>query len=143
MATPRADQLPKELTCLNHIVAWRTEIREGSTKPTKVPYNLATGQKARSNHPEDWAAFPDPSDVPAIYDGIGFMFTKEAGIFGVDLDDCIDPETNIIKPWAVRFVKAFQHTYPEISPSGTGIKIFALCPDPAVKSSWIATAGQR
>lgn len=131
---PHACNLPKALTALPNWVAWRTEVRPGTTKPTKVPYNLATGEKAASNNPEHWHEIPDPSEVPDGYDGIGFVLTKEAGIVGIDLDDCLD-ETGDVKVWARPILALFQDTYCEISPSGTGIKIFAggVLPDKGIK----------
>lgn len=124
MSTPSASELPLALTSLPHWVGWRTESRAGSTKPTKVPYNLATGHKARSNRSEDWIPFPDPADVPPDYDGIGFVFNKDAGLTGIDLDDCLLPDGQV-KSWAKSVLEGFPYTYSEISPSGTGIKIWA------------------
>lgn len=121
---PHRRDLPHALTSLPNWVAWRTEVRPGTTKPTKVPYNLLTGEKAASNNPAHWCEIPDPSDMPDGYDGIGFVLTKEAGIVGIDLDDCLDA-TGDVKLWAREILAWFQGTYCEISPSGTGIKIFA------------------
>jgi archaellum biogenesis ATPase FlaH len=42
---------------------------------------------------------------------------------GIDLDGCRDPETGVVSDWARLIVKQFQ-SYSEVSPSGTGIKIF-------------------
>lgn len=122
--TPHRSDLPKALTSRPNWVAWRTEVRPGTTKPTKVPYNLATGEKAASNNPDHWHEIPDPSDVPEGYDGIGFVLTKEAGIVGIDLDDCLDASGKV-QDWAIPLLAPFRNTYCEISPSRTGIKIFA------------------
>lgn len=65
--------------------------------------------------------------------GIGFVFSKpyqekDAVIptdpyTGVDLDHCRDPETGMIMPWAWHLITWLQ-SYAEVSPSGTGVKIF-------------------
>ncbi len=123
MPTPHISALPKAMTSIPHWVGWRQEAREGSTKPTKVPYNITTGRRARSNAPEDWCAFPEI--VPEKYSGIGFMFSKDIGMTGIDLDDCILAD-GTYKPWARKILAVFKNTYSEISPSGTGIKIFTL-----------------
>lgn len=128
---PHISDLPKAITSLPHWVAWRQEAREGSTKLTKVPYSLATGRKARSNAPEDWTGFP--GSLPDNYAGVGFIFSKDVGMTGIDLDDCIGADG--IKPWAKDILASFHHTYNEISPSGTGIKlwIYASLPGPGTK----------
>jgi hypothetical protein len=58
------------------------------------------------------------------YGGIGFVFTPEDDLCGVDLDKCLDPETGEIEDWA-REVIGELDSYTEISPSGTGVHILA------------------
>src|SRR5699024_4330851 len=59
------------------------------------------------------------------------------GIGGVDLDNSYDPETGAIEPWALEILQIFK-SYAEISPSGTGIKIFALgAPDVLYESNGV------
>ena len=142
MPVPAASALPAELTSLPQWIAWRTETREGSSKPTKVPYCLATGYKASSTKSSDWAEYPDPVSVPAAYNGIGFVFTKAAGFTGVDLDDCLKPD-GTLKAWAVEVLDALP-SYAEISPSGTGIKIWtkAQIPGTGLKV-WVDADGNR
>lgn len=123
MPVPAASALPAELTSIPHWVAWRTESREGSTRSTKVPYCLATGYKASSTKPADWSEYPEAAEVPEAYDGIGFVFTKQAGFTGVDLDDCLNID-GTLKTWAIEILDSLP-SYSEISPSGSGIKIWA------------------
>lgn len=119
---PHVTDLPRELTTHPNWVAWRTEQRDG--KPTKVPYVLATGQRASNTNPVDWAIYPDPETMPESYDGVGFVFTADAKITGIDLDSCLLPDGGV-KPWAAPYLALFSGTYSEISPSGNGVKIFA------------------
>lgn len=92
--------------------------------PTKVPYNLATGRRASSTAPGDWLPYREASDrLTTDYAGLGFVFNREQGIAGVDLDDCMD-DLGEIKPWAIPILQSFSATYAEISPSGHGIKLW-------------------
>ena len=142
MPVPDASALPAELTSLPHWIAWRTEVREGSSKPTKVPYCLATGYKASSTKPADWTDYPIPDTVPDAYNGVGFVFTKAAGFTGVDLDDCLNAD-GTLKAWAVEILDALP-SYSEISPSGNGIKIWtkAQLPGAGLKV-WVDAEGNR
>jgi hypothetical protein len=103
-------------------VCWRYETRDG--KPTKVPYRAEGGGKASSSDPATWGTFSGA--IAAIerdgHDGIGFMFAN--GWAGLDLDDCRDPETEVIAPWAYQILIHFaEGAYIEISPSGTGVHV--------------------
>jgi hypothetical protein len=62
--------------------------------------------------------------------GIGYIFTPDNDIGGVDLDCCRDPKTGAVSTeWAQQLLAAFGPTYAEVSPSGTGIKLWAHgCP---------------
>jgi hypothetical protein len=58
---------------------------------------------------------------------LGAVSGKEYSLGGVDLDSCRDPATGAIAPWAIAIISAIG-SYAEISPSGTGVKIFFLYP---------------
>lgn len=49
---------------------------------------------------------------------------------GVDLDDCIDPKTGDIEPWAAKIIEKLD-SYTELSPSGTGVHIITKGEIPA------------
>ena len=102
---------------------WVTWGKKG-VAPTKKPWNPATGQAAKANDPSTWVDFE--TAVQAVqsgnYTGIGFEFTKEAGIVGVDFDHCINPDTGDIDEWVLDWAQKFD-SYTEISQSGTGIHI--------------------
>jgi primase-polymerase (primpol)-like protein len=51
------------------------------------------------------------------------MFHPEDGFAGVDLDECRNPETGEVEPWALEIVCGLD-SYTEVSPTGTGLKIF-------------------
>ena len=43
---------------------------------------------------------------------------------GIDLDHVIDRESGAVEPWAREVAEKFRGAYIEISPSGTGLRIF-------------------
>jgi len=107
---------------LRQWLVWRREMRRGEW--TKVPYSPLTGLGASSTTPETWAGYQEAARAckEHSYDGIGFVFTSEDDLCGVDLDKCLDPETGEIEPWAWAIIKELD-SYTEISPSGTGVHI--------------------
>ncbi|HUP78198.1 MAG TPA: hypothetical protein VM260_06495 [Pirellula sp.] len=105
-------------------VAWKYIERDG--KPTKAPINPHDGSLAASTDAATWGSFIEAVEAcrkDSNLSGIGFVFTPNDPYCGVDLDDCIDPESGQLKPWAAQFV-ALLDSYAEVSPSGTGVKVF-------------------
>lgn len=115
--------IPVELSQLAQWVVWRQESRDGG-KPTKIPYNAATGSKASTTDPETWATFDDALAAYELgtYDGVGFVFSRDDDFAGVDLDDCINADGNIA-PEAQKIIDEL-NSYTEVSPSGKGVKVF-------------------
>lgn len=117
----RIDCIPNDLRVLPQWVTWRFEVRNG--KRTKVPHST-NGTRASVTDSSTWTTFE--AAIQAYrnegFDGVGFTFTTGAGIVGIDLDKCRDPETGVIAPWATAIVERFQ-SYAEISPSGTGVHV--------------------
>ena len=114
---------PQCLRILPQWLVWRNEEVQG--RLTKVPYDAKTGRKASSTDRATWTTFEQAVECYAgsdHYDGIGFVFTAEDPFCGIDLDDCVDEDTNVA-PWAQAIMAQFR-SYAEISPSGTGVKIF-------------------
>jgi hypothetical protein len=107
---------------LKQWLCWRTEERDG--KPTKVPYDPSTGKKAESTNPKTWSSYEKARGACRDhgYEGIGFVFTPEDDLCGVDLDKCLDPETGELEGWAQEIIGELD-SYTEISPSGTGVHI--------------------
>lgn len=104
-------------------VVFRLERRGDSY--TKVPYNPRTGKMASSQNPGTWGSFDQAVEAYQAggYDGIGFVFTDEDPYVGIDLDKCRNPETGELEEWAAAIVRSL-NSYTEVSPSGTGVKIF-------------------
>ena len=91
----------------------------------KWPYTPQTLRPAKAGQPETWgsitAAVRNVKEKKAL--GIGYQFNGD-GLWGVDLDHAIDPETREIATWAREIIAALD-TYTEISPSGTGFHLIA------------------
>lgn len=117
------ENIPEQLTRLAQWVCWRAVWQDDRGKWTKVPYQL-DGRKAKSTDPATWAEFGECllTCQSGRFDGIGFVFTVEAGIIGVDLDKCV-AEDGTIDEWALEAVHRF-NSFTELSPSGTGLHIY-------------------
>jgi putative DNA primase/helicase len=116
---------PDDLTDYESWVLWRYDKRDG--EETKVPYQI-NGSPAKTNDRSTWVSFETAHEAYlnsySKYAGIGFVFSENDPFVGIDIDDCLT-DAGTLKPWAVGIVNRFSHTYMEVSPSGTGIKIFA------------------
>jgi putative DNA primase/helicase len=134
------DAIPAELRERTKWVVWKTEHRDGQKKPTKVPYNARTGGKADSTKPSTWSTFERALRALASgqYDGIGFVLADEDPYTAWDLDGCRNPDTGEITPEALKIVRD-QDSYTEVSPSGTGLRIFVRgqLPPGGRKRGWI------
>jgi primase-polymerase (primpol)-like protein len=113
----KRENVPQGLKELDQWVGWRW-IQNGEMS-TKVPYDLKTGRAAASDDSRTWA----PYSVTDGHPNIGFMFSEDDPYCGVDIDGCVDPETDEITKLARQIIDRM-HSYSEISPSGTGVKIF-------------------
>ncbi|MGZ0748113.1 phage NrS-1 polymerase family protein [Haloparvum sp. AD34] len=116
------EQIPETLLERDQWVCWREEERDG--KPTKIPVTPGAGGFASSTESETWASFETALDYTETEhaDGIGFVFTDDDPIVGVDLDDCRDPETDDVDDAALDIIERLD-SYTEISPSGTGYHV--------------------
>lgn len=112
---------PSQLLDKNNWVRWRYV--DGDPEPRKVPFQK-NGKPAKSNDPTTWTAYDDAlAGLNGTDAGLGFVFDG-SGICGVDLDGCRRSDGSI-EPWARDILKDFP-TYAEVSPSGTGVKLWAL-----------------
>jgi putative DNA primase/helicase len=124
--TPITESIPEQLTERPQWVCWCLEEREG--KATKVPYVPGTERRASSTDLMTWTTFSVAraayeAGKPLAYDGLGFVFCSADPFVGIDLDDCRDPDSGEVSPWAQEIIDSVQEGYIEASPSGTGIHI--------------------
>lgn len=127
MSKIQAENLPAELRETGLFCCWRYETRQGTDRPTKVPYNPRTGGGAQSTNPATFAPLSVALEAAARggYDGVG------VGIFGnlgaIDIDHCLDDEG---KPSELaRDIAGTIHGYTERSPSGKGLRILFTVPE--------------
>ena len=114
--------IPAELRALNRWVMWQLVQRKG--RWTKMPKTI-DGAAASSTDSSTWSTFDDVCDALLMgdgFDGIGLVLG--ADLQGIDLDDCRDPVTGDLTDLANEVLGNVQG-YAEVSPSGTGIKLFA------------------
>ena len=103
-------------------------IGEGETQRwSKLPVQ-PSGKAASSTNPDTWTDFlsVEKAYLTGLFDGIGFVFTADDHIIGVDLDDCYDDGINQFTNEELCNIFNKIEGYKEISPSGTGVKIFTL-----------------
>jgi hypothetical protein len=106
------DAVPNDLKHLRRWITWRLE--EGQKRPN-----------CRWQDDANWKEF----DSVEGFDRIGFVFTQDDDLCGIDLDDCAsDGELNDL---ANEVLSRFAGTaYAEVSPSGTGIKLWTIAKKP-------------
>ena len=122
------ENIPISLKKIPRWVLWRlVEVGEESSKRwSKLPLQ-SNGSSASSTNPGTWCDFLHAQEAyqTGRFDGVGFVFDGTDGIVGIDLDDCIDPAVGIDSLTAeARSILERVDGYSEISPSGTGLKIF-------------------
>lgn len=93
----------------------------------KIPFRV-DGRPASSTDPETWTAYDTArraaAGIPQGEGGLGFVFTADDPFIGIDLDGCVDASGKV-EDWAVEILINVE-SYCEISPSKTGVKIFAI-----------------
>lgn len=118
-------RFPKELTERRQWICWRLEPAAKRGKPTKVPYNPHNGRKASSTNVQTWGTLEEAEEAcqQYLYNGVGFVFTADDGLVGVDIDHCRDAQSGDLNEVAAAILARAQ-TYTEISPSGAGLHLF-------------------
>jgi len=112
--------IPVEIRTLPRWIRWRSV--PDDPKPRKVPVRPSSPGNASTTDPETWGTFDEAlshvgEDNTA---GLGFVFSKDDRIVGVDLDDCLTDGS--LSEKASDLVARFG-TYVEKSPSGRGIHL--------------------
>lgn len=124
------DKIPAALKTYPQWIVWKIIQRDG--KDTKIPCSV-DGSAASSTDPATWAPFEDALDAyeraDGGYAGVGFVFAEIDPFCGIDLDGCRDPQSMRVADWAKEIIKSFD-TYTEVSPSETGVKMFAIGKNP-------------
>jgi len=110
-----------DLLDLEQWVGW--DLRDGR----KIPINPWSRQAdaASSTDRMTWGPYRRAKGAAEAMglSGVGFVFTADDPYVGIDLDDCRDPDSGAVDRWALEVVDRVD-SYTEISPSGTGLKIW-------------------
>lgn len=123
---PLFNGVPAFLAQKKRWIVWKAVQRtrtDGTTKIDKVPYSAKSRKKGGIDHSDEWVTFAQAYEAYALhgFDGVGFVFTGQDDLFGVDLDKCVLPDGSL-KPFAETVMNTLQ-TYTEVSVSGTGLHI--------------------
>jgi hypothetical protein len=119
------DGIPNDLKALSRWMLWRYDpVKNTSGEFAKVPYR-ANGKRARANDERTWSDFR--TIVKAYerggWEGIGIALGD--GLVGVDLDN-VRAEDGTLTLFAHGILDGAT-TYHEVSPSESGVKVFAFC----------------
>lgn len=135
-----SDKIPQYLINKDNWICWKKKERknkQGETQISKVPCSPG-GQPVSATNPENWMSYEDAekSRMKPTVDGIGYCFSPEDTVTGIDLDDCRDSSTGEIDDWALEVMNNIS-TFWEISPSGTGFHGYAhaILPGPKNKAN--------
>lgn len=112
--------IPHELASRQQWVLWKSIVRDG--RETKLPFQV-DGSAAKSNDPTTWNSLESCLENVANYSGVGYVFSVDDPMVGIDLDGCRNPDSGELAKWAQTLVDDFD-SYAEVSPSGTGVKLF-------------------
>jgi hypothetical protein len=107
-------------------VAWDYAWVEKKRKWDKPPRNAHTGKSASINNPFDMGTFDVAVATARRLElaGVGFVLRADDNLTGIDLDHCVT-DSGSLSPLAAEVIE-YGETYAEYSPSGEGIRIWAL-----------------
>lgn len=117
--------IPEDLKAMRRWVMWRYTKKKkpnGTFVWTKMPFTT-NNTAASSTKANMWCTYDEAADALLMGDFDGIGITLGDDLHGIDLDDCRDPKTGALNDFAKEVVERV-HGYAEVSPSGTGLKIF-------------------
>jgi hypothetical protein len=123
--TTQVANIPPELRALDQWANWHGD---------KVIQNWRTGRDGSSTNPRTWSTFKQA--IKANPDRMVFVFRRDDGLAGIDLDHCRNAETGELEPSAQDVVDRFPHAYWEISVSGGGLHGIGYGTLPTETSGW-------
>ena len=117
-STGECSGIPLELRQIVQWLAYRA-VPKPNGKTNKPPIDAKTGESGSSTNPATWSGY----DLAARRSPVGaaFVLTRDDPYFAIDLDQCRNPETGEIEPWALDVVNRFP-MYWEVSYSHRGLR---------------------
>lgn len=118
--------IPTDLIKCPCWVLWKKE-EDKDGRPTKCLYSANYNGRASSTNPKTWTTYEKALSTferapSGEYQGIGFVISEEYGYIFIDIDHCIN-ESGELNNLAEDIVKSFDHSYIEVSQSGSGLHI--------------------
>lgn len=116
----------RELASSPQWVTWNYVLDRATNRWNKPPLSPHTGLPCSSKDPKHWVSFEEAVEAmrKRRLAGVGYALSPDDDYTGIDLDKCRDPETGALVQWAADLL-ALSETYAEVSPSGTGVRMFA------------------
>ncbi len=150
------DEIPAELKVLQQWVAWSYQWNHERSEWAKIPLQAKlllrdppVARKAASTRANTWSSFEEaltayqlhppmtgevlPPQANAGLDGIGLCLTADDPYCGIDVDKCLK-DGNVTCEHARHILELMAGAYIEVSPSSTGLRIFARGKKPGKRS---------
>jgi primase-polymerase (primpol)-like protein len=113
--------IPDIMRTSSRWIVWKQT--PAKSKPRKLPLSAKTLSGVQWQDRKNWSNFEAALNSFRRHSellGVGFVLGDT--FCGVDIDNCRNPETGEIEPWAATLISKLD-SYTEVSPSGTGVKI--------------------
>lgn len=102
------ENIPAELKSRPQLVAWLYGKRRENGTWEKVPINPRTFERADATEPATWGTFEQALTAARSgggLEGIGYAFSADDLLCGVDMDGCRNPDTGLVHPAALEIVE--------------------------------------
>jgi hypothetical protein len=107
---------------------WRWTLQNGGRRQKPPFMATAPERHASTTDPDTWSNYS--TALAAVQanagDGLTYMLSESDPYAAIDIDNCRDVRTGSIDIWAQNFLDTGRHSYSEITPSGTGCRIWGL-----------------
>jgi hypothetical protein len=126
MTTIQFLSLPEQLKEHPHFLLWKSVLKEGQPKPSKVPVSPKTLNACNPTDLGNCVSFDEAISALTSnqdHSGLGFSLSQNVGITCIDLDGCLNSEGQL-KDWAKPIFEKLPPTYVEVSQSGEGLHLF-------------------
>ncbi|MBL0869347.1 MAG: hypothetical protein IBJ18_02085 [Phycisphaerales bacterium] len=123
-------------------ICWRPVQKEPGAAWTKVPISPVTGNAASVKDPSGWTSLEKAEAFARQRGlGLGFVFTDEVGLVGIDLDECVDEQGQITAEAAGLIARL--NSYAEFTPSGRGVRVIILAKKTTAKCTASSVCGAK